>query len=130
MLSPIYSCVPFLIFQTRGEESTGEQRSHQLYLGRWWILICVFLLRFAKSGHLFSFAAVSNKCATYYNQTGDRIDLILSVSYMVGAAFWILNAYTIDAWGIKRTLWCSGLMIFLGSIIITNNHLFQLVYYL
>ena len=119
--SLIYAYVPTFLIQINTDELDGDQSSHQLYIGRWWILICNCLLSFANRAHLFAFAAVSNKCATYYHQTGDRIDLIISVSYMVGAAFWIFNAYAIDAWGIKRTLWCGGLMTFLGKVRIKNS---------
>jgi hypothetical protein len=55
-------------------------------------------------GHCIAFASVTNKSAKYYDQPGDRIDLIVIVSYAVGVPCFIICAYVVEAWGLKLSL--------------------------
>ena len=86
-----------------------------LYFERWWILSCVVLLKIARSGHTMSYASVTKHSAKYYDQTGDRIDLFLTLPFLTHAPFWIFNAYAIEACGLKMNLRAGGLMICLGK---------------
>ena len=87
-----------------------------LYSERWWILSCVVLLKIARSGHTMSYASVTKHSAKYYDQTGDRIDLFLTLPFLTHAPFWIFNAYAIEACGLKMNLRAGGLMICLGTL--------------
>ena len=87
-----------------------------LYSERWWILSCVVLLKIARSGHTMSYASVTKHSAKYYDQTGDRIDLFLTLPFLIRAPFWIFNAYAIETWGLKINLKAGGLMICFGKL--------------
>ena len=97
-------------------DAKEQKVSQVLYFERWWILSCVVLLKIARSGHTMSYASVTKHSAKYYDQTGDRIDLFITLPFLTRAPFWILNAYAIEAWGMKKNLRAGGLMICLGKL--------------
>ena len=62
-----------------------------------------------------AFASVTKHCAKYYDQTGDRIDLLQLVAFIVEGTFWLFNGYAIEAWGLKVNLRAGGIISCLGK---------------
>ena len=60
-------------------------------------------------------ASVTNKCAKYYDQTGDRIMMIFTISVLTTAVSWLLCSYSIEAFGLKRSMRLGGTMTFVGK---------------
>ena len=87
-----------------------------VYRDRWWMLSTVLLLNFANLSHWVAFASVTKNAAKYYDQTGDRIDLITIVSYALGIPCCILSAYAVETWGLKLSLKFGGIMTGIGTI--------------
>ena len=87
-----------------------------LYSDRWWILISMVLLNFASRSHVIGLASVTNKLAKFYDQTGERINMIFTIATFVTAVCWVIFAYAIEAMGLKKSIRLGGLMIFLGRI--------------
>ena len=62
-----------------------------------------------------AFASVTKHCAKYYDQTGDRIDLLQLVAFIVEALSWLFSGYAIEVWGLKINLRAGGIMSCLGK---------------
>ena len=60
-------------------------------------------------------ASVTNKCSKYYDQTGDRIMLIFTISVLTTAVSWLICSYAIEAFGLKKSIRLGGSMIFVGK---------------
>ena len=85
-----------------------------LYFDRWWILVTVLLLDVVNRGHCTAFAAVTKKAAKYYDQTGDKIDLIVVLSYAFSIPAYIFGAYVVETRGLKFSLRFGGLLTGIG----------------
>ena len=101
--------------QFKSEKTQEEVAPRILYSDRWWILISMVLLNFASRGHVTALASVTNKCAKYYDQTGDRIMMIFTISVLTTAVSWLLCSYSIEAFGLKRSMRLGGTMTFVGK---------------
>ena len=60
-------------------------------------------------------ASVTNKCSKYYDQTGDKIMLIFTISVFATAVSWLFCSYTIEAFGLKKSIRLGGIMTFVGK---------------
>ena len=60
-------------------------------------------------------SSVTNKCAKYYDQTGDRIMMIFTISVLTTAVSWLLCSYAIEAFGLKKSMRLGGTMTFVGK---------------
>ena len=92
--------------------------SWTLYLERWWLLGTYVILVFINKGHLMAFASVTKHAAVYYDQPGDRIDLILVVSYVIGIPFCLVCPYTVAVKGLKFSILLGGILTCIGRIIV------------
>ena len=113
----------------------GERNVTRVYTDRWWMLSTVLLLNFANYSHWVAFASVTKNSAKYYDQTGDRIDLITIVSYALGIPCCILSAYAVETWGLKISLKFGGIMTGIGKIKVIsfptfNNFLNVLIFHI
>ena len=79
------------------------------------MLVTVLLLNFANYSHWVAFASVTKNSAKYYDQTGDRIDLITIVSYALGIPFCIIATYAVETFGLKASLKFGGIMTGIGK---------------
>ena len=103
----------FFVFKV--EKTNVQVTPRILYCGRWWILISMVLLNFGSRGHLAALASVTNKCSKYYDQIGDRIMLIFTISVFATALSWLICSYTIEAFGLKKSIRLGGIMTFVGK---------------
>ena len=83
------------------------------------MLVTVLLLNFANYSHWVAFASVTKNSAKYYDQTGDRIDLITIVSYALGIPFCIIATYAVETYGLKASLKFGGIMTGIGKTLFT-----------
>ena len=79
------------------------------------MLATVLLLNFANYSHWVAFASVTKNSAKYYDQTGDKIDLITIVSYALGIPCCIISAYAVETFGLKSSLKFGGIMTGIGK---------------
>ena len=97
-------------------EKTDEKVSPRiLYSGRWWMLISMVLLNFGSQGHLTALASVTNHCSRYYDQAGERIMMIFTISAFTSAVSWLICSYVIEAVGLKTSMRFGGTMTFVGK---------------
>ena len=80
------------------------------------MLATVLLLNFANYSHWVAFASVTKNSAKYYDQTGDKIDLITIVSYALGIPCCIISAYAVETFGLKSSLKFGGIMTGIGKL--------------
>ena len=79
------------------------------------MLITVFIINFANASHYIAFASVTKTAAKYYDQTGDRIDLII-IAHAFQFPWFILSAYVVETWGLKVSLRLAGLLTAIGKL--------------
>ena len=72
---------------------------------------------FINRGHFSAFAAVTKKSAEYYDQPGDKIDVIVIVSYAIGFPGALLCACLGESMGVKFCLRFSAGLTVLGMVI-------------
>ena len=94
---------------------TGGENCLKLYHDRWWILITVCLVNFANYSHWIAFAAVTKNAAKYYDQPGDKIDLITILSSALGIPSCIIAVCAMQKLGLKASLKFAGIMTGIGK---------------
>ena len=99
----------------------------KLYKERWWILSSVCLIQFANFGHWIAFGSVTKVTAVYYDQPGDRMDLVVLCSYVIYIPTLLIAAVWVNRFGIKKTLHLSGFLTAIGNK--RNKHIFHQVLY-
>ena len=74
---------------------------YTLYTRRWFIMLSVIFLNMA--GYMFTigFAPVANSAATYYNVTGDMVDMFPLVGMGANVPGLFAALFCIDKFGIK-----------------------------
>lgn len=114
---------------------------YRVYPQRWWILSTVVMLNLANYSHWVAFPSVAKTAAKHYDQDGETMDLIPTVSYGLGVPCCLLATYVVERWGLRAGLHIGGILtgigkIFLGSsksknlkfyILVGNNALIDLV---
>ena len=78
-------------------------------------MVTILIVDIVNRGHCIAFASVTNKSAKYYDQPGDKIDLIVIVSYAVGVPCFIVCAYVVEASGLKLSLRFGSILTGIGS---------------
>jgi hypothetical protein len=74
------------------------------------MLITILIVDVVNRGHCIAFASVTSQTAKYYDQPGDKIDLIVIISYAVGVPCYLVCAYVVEAWGLKISLRCGAIL--------------------
>ena len=85
-----------------------------VYFDRWWVLSTVILLNITNYGHWIAFASVTKNVSKYYDQAGNRVDLITTVSFAMGIPFCIISTFAIETWGLKFGLKLGGILTGIG----------------
>ena len=75
----------------------------------------VALLSFANYGHWIAFGSITKSAAKYYDQTGNRVDLITVISYSMAMPFNIIATYAVEKWGLKFGLKLGGILNGIGK---------------
>lgn len=82
---------------------------------RWWLLVTVILLNLANYSHWVAFPSVTKMAAKYYDQAGETMDLIPTISYGLGVPCCLLATYVVENIGLKVGLHIGGLLTGLGG---------------
>lgn len=82
---------------------------------RWWLLVTVILLNLANYSHWVAFPSVTKMAAKYYDQAGETMDLIPTISYGLGVPCCLLATYVVENIGLKVGLHIGGLLTGLGK---------------
>ena len=88
---------------------------YKSYPERWWLLLTVVVLNLANYSHWVAFPSVAKQTAKYYDQSGETMDLIPTVSYGFGIPCCLLATYTVDRFGLKAVLHIGGLLTGFGG---------------
>lgn len=99
--------------QSELEEEPIEK--HNLYPQRWWLVITVILMNLANYSHWVAFPSVAKSVAKHYDQPGEIIDLIPTVSYGCAIPFTLVATYVVESSGLKTGLLIGGLLTGLGK---------------
>ena len=89
--------------------------SYRVYPQRWWILVTVVLLNLANYSHWVAFPSVAKTAAKHYDQTGETMDLIPTVSYGLGVPCCLLATYIVERWGLRAGLHIGGILTGIGK---------------
>ena len=93
-----------------------QQNQYRVYPQRWWILTTVVMLNLANYSHWVAFPSVAKTAAKHYNQTGETMDLIPTVSYGLGVPCCLLATYIVERWGLRAGLHIGGILTGIGKI--------------
>ena len=99
--------------------------AYKLYCERWWIVICVALIWGGNHCHWVSIPSVGKVVAEYYSQTGEKIDLISTLSVGVGIPSVILATLLVDFRGTKESIRCAALLTIIGELLCLLSSLLQ-----
>lgn len=88
---------------------------YQVYPQRWWILATVVLLNLANYSHWVAFPSVAKTAAKHYDQDGEKMDLIPTVSYGLGVPCCLLATYVVERFGLRTGLHIGGLLTGIGK---------------
>ena len=88
---------------------------YRVYPQRWWILTAVVLLNLANYSHWVAFPSVAKTAAKHYDQTGERMDLIPTVSYGLGVPCCLLATYVVERFGLRIGLHIGGVFTGIGK---------------
>jgi len=88
---------------------------YKVYPQRWWILATVVLLNLANYSHWVAFPSVAKTAAKHYDQDGEKMDLIPTVSYGLGVPCCLLATYVVERFGLRTGLHIGGLLTGIGK---------------
>ncbi len=95
----------------------GGDVVYRSYPQRWWLLLTAVLLNLANYSHWVSFPSVSKVAARYYDQSGEAMDLIPTLSYGLGVPCCLVATYVVERFGLKAGLHIGGSLTGLGRAI-------------
>ena len=87
---------------------------YRSYPERWWLLVTVILLNLANYSHWVAFPSVTKIAAKYYDQDGNTMDLIPTLSYGLGVPCCLLATVIVDKLGLKIGLHIGGTLTGVG----------------
>merc|ERR1711971_500877 len=90
---------------------------YRVYPQRWWILTAVVLLNLANYSHWVAFPSVAKTAAKHYDQTGEKMDLIPTVSYGLGVPCCFLATYVVERFGLRIGLHIGGVFTGIGGLL-------------
>ena len=93
------------------------------YPQRWWLLTTVIILNLANYSHWVAFPSVTKMVAKYYDQSGETMDLIPTLSYGLGIPCCLLATYVVDRFGLKVGLHIGGNLTGIGKLVLTDNQI-------
>ena len=93
----------------------GQMVQYRVYPERWWILVAVFLLNISNYAHWVAFPSVNKTAAKYYDQAGDKMDWIPTLSYGLGVPCGILATYVVERFGFKHAIQIGGSLTGIGE---------------
>ncbi len=88
---------------------------YQVYPQRWWILGTVVLLNLANYSHWVAFPSIAKNAAKHYDQPGEKMDLIPTVSYGLGVPCCLLATYVVERFGLRIGLHIGGVLTGIGK---------------
>ena len=96
-------------------QSPRNQNEEVLYPERWWVLASLSLIQFASFGHLVAFGTVTKVTAVYYDQPGDKMDLVVLGPYVINFPTLLILMVTFNKIGLRITLILSAFLTALGE---------------
>lgn len=96
-------------------ESGTNESPYKLYAERWWIVICVALVYGGNYCHWIAIPSVGKIVAQYYNQSGENIDLISTLSTGIGIPLCLLATFLVDSRGTKKGIHTGAALTIIGE---------------
>ena len=86
-----------------------------LYPERWWVLASMCVIQFASYGHLIAYGTVTKVTAVYYDQPGDKMDLVVLGPYVINFPTLLVLMVTFNGMGLRKTLNLSAFLTAVGE---------------
>ena len=83
---------------------------YKTYPDRWLVLASVSIIQFANFGHWIAFGAVTKVTAVFYDQPGDRIDLIVLCSYAMFMPTLLVSSVMLFGMRLRKTLFLTAFL--------------------
>jgi len=99
------------------ESGKSNDTEYKLYGERWWIVICVALVYGGNYCHWIAIPSVGKVVAQYYGQTGEKIDLISTLSTGIGIPLCLLATFLVDSRGTKKGIHVGASLTIIGEVL-------------
>ena len=110
-----------MVAELRADRDQKSNSNMKLYKERWLILCVHVLLLLSNNGHWASFASVTKSTSKFYDQPGDRIDLIVISSILVAIPLYAIAAVLSNNFGLKLTLCVAGGLNSIGMVSVLSS---------
>jgi len=97
------------------ESGTKIDSEYKLYGERWWIVICVALVYGGNYCHWIAIPSVGKIVAQYYHQSGEKIDLISTLSTGIGIPLCLMATFLVDSRGTKKGIHVGAALTIIGE---------------
>ncbi len=71
------------------------------YRSRWLVLLAVYSITVSSNILWISFATVNTVAAGYFNKSPAAVDMLTTISFVIGMPMCILSTYLVKKWGLK-----------------------------
>jgi len=97
--------------------SQMEDKQYASYRSRWGVLVAVWLITAANNASWISFAAITTQSADYYGRKLEEIDLLTTVSFLVGIPSCLCSTYLVNKKGLRITVMVATISTFIGGLL-------------
>ena len=81
------------------------------------VLLTATLLSLSSNALWISYSAVADVSTEYFDKTVNEIDLLASISFIVGIPMCLVSSYVVDAVGLRAGMILSSVLTFFGGLI-------------
>ncbi len=78
-----------------------RHRRYKVYPSRWGVLVAVALLTVANNTLWISYAAINTIAADYYHKDPGQIDMLTTVSFVIGIPLCLLSTWIVNKLGLR-----------------------------
>ncbi|XP_023348071.1 major facilitator superfamily domain-containing protein 7-b [Eurytemora carolleeae] len=96
-------------------EPNNSPAEYILYKRRWFILGSLAMLNLSNNALWISYSAVADVTAEYFKITADEVDLLGTISFMVGIPMCLVAAYITNTFGLKTGIYAGSVLTLLGG---------------
>ena len=82
-------------------DTQSEPENYRMYPSRWGVLLTVMMLVISSNLIWITFSPVSTKAAAYYDVEVGAIDLLSSVSFVIGIPFYFTSTFIVSKKGLR-----------------------------
>jgi len=96
-------------------ESSNPNSGYTLYQRRWLVLLTVGALNLGNNALWISYSSIADTTAQYFKVSVDEVDLLGTISFIVGIPVCLVATYSVNALGLKTGVYAGSVLTLLGG---------------